>query len=226
MKISLCLMVKNELEGCKIDIPRINQKLFNEVFAVDAGSVDGTVEFLKNNNIKVVIQKKSGYNNAYIEALNYFNSEAIVFFHPKGTINPKHLTTMCENIENGFDFVVGSRMLKFSRNEEDKSFFRPRKLFGKILGIASEIKWKRTFSKGKITDPLHGFRGFNRDYISNLRINNFGVTADLEMVRHAYVHAFKVKEFPVQEIHRNYGKTNFPALQTGFTLLKYLIRCK
>ena len=53
MKIALCLMVKNELKGCEIDIPRINQKLFNEVFAVDAGSVDGTVEFLKNNNIKV-----------------------------------------------------------------------------------------------------------------------------------------------------------------------------
>jgi hypothetical protein len=43
MRLSLCLVVWNELEGCKLDVPRLPRDAFDEVFAVDGGSTDGTV---------------------------------------------------------------------------------------------------------------------------------------------------------------------------------------
>ena len=47
MKISLCLIVRNELEGCKVDVPNLPFSEFDEVFAIDGGSTDGTIEYLK-----------------------------------------------------------------------------------------------------------------------------------------------------------------------------------
>jgi len=37
MKVSLCLMVWNELEGCEIDAPKLPCNEFDEIYAVDGG---------------------------------------------------------------------------------------------------------------------------------------------------------------------------------------------
>ena len=41
------------------DIPRINKSLFSQLLAIDGGSQDGTIEYLKNNGFEVVVQEKS-----------------------------------------------------------------------------------------------------------------------------------------------------------------------
>ena len=66
MKITLCLIVWNELEGCKIDVPRLPRNDFFEVIAIDGGSTDGTVEYLESQNIAVYRQPKRGLNAAYV----------------------------------------------------------------------------------------------------------------------------------------------------------------
>eukprot|EP00828_Plagiopyla_frontata_P006252 TRINITY_DN12699_c0_g2_i1.p1 TRINITY_DN12699_c0_g2~~TRINITY_DN12699_c0_g2_i1.p1 ORF type:complete len:113 (+),score=22.78 TRINITY_DN12699_c0_g2_i1:3-341(+) len=59
MSVSLCLIVWNELEGCKKDVPLIPRECFDEIYAVDGGSTDGTVEYLESQSIKVFPQSKS-----------------------------------------------------------------------------------------------------------------------------------------------------------------------
>lgn len=63
MKVSLCLLVWNELEGCQIDLPCIPMDEFDEIYAVDGGSIDGTVQFLESHGIPVYKQPKTGLNN-------------------------------------------------------------------------------------------------------------------------------------------------------------------
>ena len=84
-KISLCLIVLNELEGCKIDIKRISKNYFYEVIAIDGGSTDGTIEFLKKNKIKVYRQKEKGLNNAYILANKICKVITLCLFFLKAT---------------------------------------------------------------------------------------------------------------------------------------------
>jgi glycosyltransferase involved in cell wall biosynthesis len=43
---SLVLIVWNECAGCRIDVPRLPVDAFEEVFAIDGGSTDGTAEYL------------------------------------------------------------------------------------------------------------------------------------------------------------------------------------
>lgn len=221
MEISLCLLTWDEIEGCRMDVPRIDLSAFSQVFALDAGSRDGTSEFLTSWGIEVVDQEKRGYNAAYIEAFRHFTGDAIIFFHPKGTIRPDYTLQMAELLQRGFDLVIASRMLRDSVNEEDSTVFRPRKWFGQGLAVAASVRWNHG-RLPRIGDPLHGFRGCSRTFTRSLSLQSTGATADLEMVRHAYALRAKTIEFPVHESARGHGETHFPAWHTGKQLLRYL----
>jgi hypothetical protein len=56
-----------------------------------------------------------------------------------------------------------------------------------------------------------------------LKLLPTGVTADLEMVRHAYKTGAAVSEVPVDESEREIGGTHFPAYSTGKALMRYLL---
>lgn len=220
MKIALCLLTLDELVGCMHDIPNLPLDQFDEVFALDGGSTDGTLEYLSNSKIIIHNQKKKGYNNAYIEAVEHINSDAIVFFHPKGSINPSEVLKFREYFEKGYDIIIASRIIDGGKNEEDEKLFKPRKWFVIGLSIISALLWKR---EGKIIwDVLHGFRGFTVKAFKDFHLFDYGVTADLEMVVQSYKAEMKRLEFPTKERMRVDGKTHFKALPTGIKILRYL----
>lgn len=225
MKISLCLLTYNELAGCEHDVPQILEirENFDELYAVDAGSADGTVDFLKENGIPVHIQPRKGLNAAYEHAFKKCSTEAVVFFHPKGSIPVKDTLKFKKYFEDGYGLVIGSRIKKGAKNEEDDRFIKPRKWFVEGLAVITAILfWK----KGKFTwDVLHGFRGITVKAFNEMKIADPGkVTIDLETVARAYKKRIKRIEFPTCESTRLAGTTHFKALPTGLNLLKYLFR--
>jgi len=222
MSVSLCLLVWNEAHGCETELPKIDFSLFDQVFAIDGGSTDGTIENLENAGIEVRPQSRRSYNAAYIDALDFFDTDSVVLYHPKGTIDPSSLSVMVDLLNKGNDLVIASRMMPGAVNEEDDQIIRHRKWFGEGLALASSVRWNRSKAK-RITDPLHGYRGCSRKFAYSLNLRATGVTADLEMVQHAYESKAQVVEFPIQESERVEGTTHFPAYKTGKELLKYLI---
>ena len=223
MSTSLCLLVWNEAHGCAVELPKIDFSLFDHVYAIDGGSTDGTIELLSNAGIEVRKQSQSSYNAAYVDALNSFDTNSVVLYHPKGTIDPKSLSTMVDLLNMGNDLVIASRMMPGAVNEEDNRIIRHRKWFGLALAVASSIRWNRSNTE-RITDPLHGYRGCTRSFADSLHLRSTGVTADLEMIQHAYNSKARVAEFPVKESRRVRGTTHFPAYKTGKELIKYIIR--
>ena len=221
VRVSLCLLTWNELEGCKIDIPNI-PPVFDRVFALDNSSMDGTAEFLLENGIEVIRQKTKTYNGAYIDAFNECLDSSLVFFHPKGTINVDSLLYAQKVMRSGVDFLLASRISNGAHNEDDSKLFKPRKWFVILVGLASKFKWGM-WKRYYLDDPLHGYRGLSMRFIQTLKLKNSGITADIEMIRHAYKGEFKLSVFPVTEVARNHGGTHFPALRTGRKILKYLI---
>jgi len=221
-KISLCLVTWNEIHGCEQVVPNLPQGLFAEIFALDGGSTDGTVEYLTAAGITVVPQVRRSYNAAYIEAMKYYTGDGIVFYHPKGTVDEASLALVREELVSGRDLVIASRMLPSSKNEEDDQLIRHRKWFGQGLALAASVRWNRR-GVPRISDPLHGYRGCSRAFTESLHLRPSGVTADLEMVHHAYATGASVSEIPVDESEREVGGTHFPAWRTGKSLLRYLI---
>ena len=210
------------MHGCTQVVPKLPTHLFSEVFALDGGSTDGTVDYLINRSVKVIPQQVTSYNAAYIEAISHFTGDAILFYHPKGTVDEATLPLVVSQLHEGNDLVIASRMLPSSTNEEDDRVIRHRKWFGQSLSIAASVRWGGAVSR-RITDPLHGYRGCSRSFTSSLNLAPRGVTADLEMVRHAYILGARYTEVPVDESEREVGGTHFPALKTGRALLGYLL---
>jgi hypothetical protein len=220
LRVSLCLLTWNELEGCKRDLPKI-PPVFDRIYAIDNSSVDGTVQFLVENGIEVIKQNTKTYNGAYIDAINELQDSSVVFFHPKGTINVDSLLDAEIAMRSGIDFLLASRIMNGAQNEEDFRIFKPRKWFVLLVGYACKIRWgigKRYY----LDDPLHGYRGLSMNFAHSLELKVSGVTADIEMIKHAYRGGFKLKKFPVLEFPRMNGSTHFPAFSTGKKILKYI----
>ena len=221
MRISLCLLTWNELAGCKADIPHLPLDQFEEVFAIDGGSRDGTVEYLREQAIPIYQQGAPGYNNAYQSAFSRCSTDALIFYHPKGTIDPLQLLEFRPRLENGYELVIASRMINGAVNEEDYNFLRPRKWF--VLGLAAlaALIWRR---QGPIIwDVLHGMRAMKASTFADLRTKDAGVAIDLAMVIRSYRANLSVCEFAVVEQLRVSGNTHFPALKTGWRIIRFML---
>lgn len=220
MKIALCLIVWNELEGCKNDVPLLPRDEFDEIYAIDGGSTDGTVEFLTAQGIPVYKQPVKSLNAAYHYAVELCQGEALVVYFPKGSIDPQCVIDIARNLDSQTEFVIASRNIKGGKNEEDDQSFKFRKWGVTVLSVIVAIIWRR---EGPwIRDVLHGVKGFSLSAFRRMAISETGVTVDLEMVVRAYRLNIMRKEVPVVERSRMAGDTHFRILPVAKRLGAFL----
>lgn len=220
MTISLILLTWNELEGCKNDIPQIDRSQFDDIFCIDGGSTDGTVKYLESQGIRVYTQSAKGLNTACKDGVNHCQTDAFVFYHPKGSIPVEDTYKFREFFEKGYEFVVGSRMMKESHNEEDDKILKPRKWFVLSLGLLAKMLFKH--EGNTVWDTLHGFRGMTVDAFRRCNISDMSPSVDIEMVCRSYKLEISRIEFSTTEFARISGESHFKAFATGKKLLKYV----
>ncbi|MFI5398211.1 MAG: glycosyltransferase [Candidatus Binatia bacterium] len=208
--------------GCQHDVPLIERGRFEEMYAIDAGSTDGTVEYLQSQGIAVYQQDKPGYNNAYLSAFRRCSTDALIMYHPKGTVDPKATLEFRRYLEDGYDLVIASRVMPGAVNEEDSRIFKPRKWFVMALAVATRVFWKR--EGNMIWDTLHGCRAMRKDSFFAIEPLEDCLSIDIEMIARGYRKRMKRIEFPVQEKPRSYGETHFKAFPTGLLVLRYLVQ--
>jgi glycosyltransferase involved in cell wall biosynthesis len=218
--LTLCLLTWNEIAGCRKDVPQLKRQCFEELFAVDGGSTDGTVEYLRGQGIAVYQQDEPGYNNAYISAFRRCTTDALVLFHPKGTIDPDATLEFRRYLEAGYDLVVASRVISGARNEEDSRVLKPRKWFVMTVAVIAAALWKREGEM--IWDVLHGCRAMRKDAFFAIEPLADRISIDIEMVARSYRKRLQRTEFAVQERPRFYGETHFRAFPSGLRVLHYL----
>lgn len=220
MKISLCLMTWNEFGGCQLDVPKLPRDAFDEMYCIDGGSTDGTVEYLNSHGIKVYKQPKKGLNAAYVHANEVSSCDAVVVFFPKGTTPVEDLRKFRPLLENGYELIIASRQIERSVNEEDIHWWRPRKVAVWLLAFVSMFIWHR---EGYwIRDVLHGHKAFTKGAFNKMKILEHGLSIDIEMVVRSYKLRIMRCEFPTKETARLSGATRFKIWPTGMKLLSYL----
>lgn len=224
MKVSLCLLTLNEIVGCKHDVPLINKirSKFDEVFAVDNGSTDGTVQYLRMNKIPVIYRPGISYDEMHSLAIKHTKSDAVVFFPPKGTNSVSDTLKFEKYFKQGYGTVVASRLIKGGSNEEDKNLIKLRKWLTILLAFISAVRWKR--DGNTIWDVLHVFRGTTVAAYKKAMSPSVGQTFDIDHIIRSYKFKISRVEFPTKETPRLGGSTHFKTIPFGIKILRYLLK--
>jgi glycosyltransferase involved in cell wall biosynthesis len=213
-------MVWNEIIGCQALVERLPLERFDQVYAVDGGSTDGTVEYLGSQGIPAYEQSLPGLGAATIYAFDICTTDAVVFYHPDGNMDPQDTVRFRDFFEKGIEFIVASRMIKGGRNEEDDYIVKPRKWFVLFLAAIAGLLWHR---EGHLVwDVVNGFRGATKRAFQKMEIQGLGCTVDYEMVIRAYKLRLARAEFPTFESPRLAGESRFKSLPTGLAELRLL----
>ncbi len=221
MGITLVLLSYNEITGTKALLDKIPFTAVDEYFAVDGGSTDGTREYLEQKGVRVIGQKSKGRGEAFRIAFQEAKNDNVIFFSLDGNENPEDVKKFKPLFDQGYDMVIGSRMMKGAKNEEDDEVFKIRKWANNAFNLIINILWNRGPNKF-ITDSINGFRGISKSAWQKMKPDGAGYTIEYQTTIRSLKLGLKVAEFPTIEGARIGGESQAKSIPTGIKFLKLL----
>lgn len=116
---TLVIPTWNEIDGMRAIMPRVQTDWVDQILLIDGGSVDGTVEYARQQGYDVYVQQQRGIRQAYGEALPLIRGDVILTFSPDGNSIPELIPEILDRIEDGFDMVIASRYLPPAKSADD-----------------------------------------------------------------------------------------------------------
>jgi len=200
---------------------KYNKKSKNVIdyIVINDGSTDNTKEVCEKNNFKVVNlinnlgiggAVQTGYKYAYMN-----NYDVAIQFDGDGQHDENYIDNLVEEIERGYDFVIGSRFV------EELSKFKSTctRRFGiKILSLVIKL-----CTKTKIYDPTSGFRAANRDIVKLFAENYPTEYPEPETTVKLLKKGYKVKEIPVEMHEREFGTSSIKPIKSVYYMFCVVI---
>ncbi len=219
IKTSLIILTRNEITGMKALIKKIPFNKVDETMVIDFKSSDGTKEFVKKNNIKLINQTIPGRGQAFQIAINKTKGKHLVFFSPDGNEDPKDIPKLLKLLDNGFDLAIASRFLPTSRNEEDDQLLKFRAWANQGFTLLANL-----FFRGQLTDSINGYRAITKAAFKKLKLDGPGYVIEYQMSIRSLKLGLKITEIPTLEGDRIGGQSGSKAIPTGLLFVKYLMR--
>ena len=221
LRIAVTALTLNEIDGVRALLPHISDCAsldVDEVFAVDGGSTDGTLDAYERYGVRVVAQRSRGRGEAMRLAARSTDVDAIIFFSPDGNEDWRDIPRFRPHLERGADLVIASRMMAGAVNEEDQQLLRLRKWANNAFNLGANLAFRH---EGPfITDSINGFRGVKRHLLEALDLDAVGYTVEYQMTMRALARRLNVVEFPTVEGQRIGGETKAAAIPTGLRFVR------
>jgi len=192
---------------------KIRQYAFS-ILIVDDNSPDGTAKQVKElqkkyDNIHLLSGEKNGLGRAYIRgfeyALSHTDSDIIMMMDGDLSHDPKDIPALLKDINNGVDYVIGSRYVSGGAIPGKWSLIR-------IINsrIANFVARKLIGITDSVTDMTGGFKAIRRDSLTQIDLNSINVRGYIFQI--SLLHAFllkrlKVQEVPITFMNRSQGKS-------------------
>lgn len=156
MKGLLVLPAYNESENIVAVVENIKQVLPNHDFVIiNDGSQDNTTKICTKNSYNMIeLPVNLGLEGAFLTGVKYAlknGYDYIIQFDSDGQHLPEYVPVLAQEIENGYDIVIGSRFLT------EKKDFSPRMIGSRFIGLCIKLTTGKT-----IKDPTSGMRAFNK----------------------------------------------------------------
>jgi len=222
-KISVIIPVFNEYDSIGKVLDAIPEFLVDEVVVVDNGSTDGSDEVAREHGATVVKESEQGYGAACLKGITYLKEtgspQILVFLDGDYSDYPEDMIQMVEKIREGYDFVLGSRVLGVEMGLAQLSLHS-------VLGNKLAVFFLKWMFGGNYTD-LGPFRAIKFKKLLQLKMadRNFGWT--MEMQIKAIRNNLKTIEIPVRYRDRFGGESKVTGTFIGsfraFTKISLLV---
>lgn len=210
-----------------------SKKLLNwEIYLliVDSQSKDGTIEIVKRlqnkfPNLYLLETEKEGLGKAYLRGFKYceekINPYLIIQIDADGQHDPNKIPEFIKKIEQGADFVVGTRYSKGGSIPENWGLNR------KILSIGANFVIKFGFMKPKVTEWTNGYRAIKFWLVKNAcdYLKNYsGYVFQVAFLDFAIKNNAVLGEIPIHFKERTTGVSKINAFQYSFQTFLYVFK--
>lgn len=223
MKIITIIPTYNEGESIVPLLDALAGKIFKEIsghemeiLVVDGNSPDRTADIVLAKsatypNIHLLIEEeKRGIGAAYVAGFKYaiknLGADAIIEFDGDGQHNPEDIKRLVAELDNGYDYVIGSRYVSGGAIPEEWALYR--KLLSRLGGLTAK------FVLGlPVNDATSGFKlsrvaGFaeNLPLEEDKMLSNYYAYKIHWLYKMARLGA-KTKEVPIKFLERRGGSS-------------------
>lgn len=185
-----------------------------EILIVDGNSSDGTLDAVRrkiseHSNISLLVEKeKRGLGMAYISGMNYaaqnLRADAVIEFDGDFQHDPKDIKRLVAELDNGYDYVIGSRYISGGAVPEKWGWHR--KLLSKFGSLF--IKYVLSLPTNDNTSGLKLTRVrpfFDYLPLSENKILSKRHAYKVHLLYEMYRNGAKIKEIPIVFLEREGG---------------------
>lgn len=218
MKIVIILPTYNERENILLMIGAVHEQFAKiphdmNILVVDDNSPDGTADLVRAEQkgrpyLFLITGKKEGLGAAYIRGMKHAVSElgadAVMEMDADFSHKPEDVPRLIAGLDEGADFVIGSRYVPGGKIPGDWSFLR-----------RMNSKWGNVFARYvagmyQVRDCTAGFRAIRSAVISRIDPDTLkvkGYAFQISLLHEALLNRAKVREVPVEFVDRKRGET-------------------
>jgi dolichol-phosphate mannosyltransferase len=183
------------------------------ILVVDDNSPDGTAEIVREegknySNIHLITGEKQGLGAAYIRGMRYaievLNADAIMEMDADFSHKPEDVPRLLHALDEGADFVIGSRYVKGGTIPHDWGLLR------KAISKWGNICARYIVGLYKVHDCTAGFRAMRSSVIRKIDLESLGVQGyafQIALLYRVLTSGARVQEIPVEFIDRARGTT-------------------
>jgi dolichol-phosphate mannosyltransferase len=184
-----------------------------DILVVDDRSPDGTEEVVRkkmkrHRNVYLISGEKRGLGAAYVRgmahALSTLQADAVFEMDADFSHKPEDVPRMIAALDEGCDFVIGSRYVPGGTIPEEWGLRRRmNSLFGNLLA-------RYLAGLYRVRDCTAGFRAIRSSILRKInldRLNVQGYAFQVALLHAAVTYGAAVKEIPVQFIDRTRGES-------------------
>lgn len=181
-----------------------------EILVINDASTDNTAQVAKSLSVQVLtLPVNLGIGGAVQTGFQYalaHGYDLALQFDGDGQHQGRYLPTLIEEVQKGWDLVIGSRYL------EGRSTFQT--TFARRVGMVLFSLAYRIFTGQKITDTTSGLRACSKGLIAYFARNYAVDFPDMPAVLSAHLQGFRIREVPVTMNQRRHGVSSTNLLRS------------